>query len=268
MKTLSLTTLILALLFANSLPIFAQISADQWSGQISYEVVRKVDPTSIRIMINGEQVKPGDPNFPGDIPDTRTFGQKTVIAGSNAKVSREGENQVIRTFVSVGGGSNAGPQTNVGRPFDEQIFIDLANQKVITLLSVGKDKEAKSYRAEAPIQRTKDWTITDQTKKIAGYTCRKATVPFRNETYTVWFTTELSMTYSPVNELTPEKGTVLLLESSREQYRATKVSKEVVAEKDVLPAGTTETVTTAQLAEIREKAVADFRQKLLMNERN
>jgi GLPGLI family protein len=261
MKTHTLLALFISLLMAAMRPTFGQSS-----GQISYEVVRKVDPSTMRIVINGEQVKPGDPNFPGDIPDTRTFGQKVLYTDIYAKENRDEQNAVVRTF--VGGGGGAPQTTSMGRPFNETVFVDLTNQKTVTLLTVGKDKEARTYRAETPITRVTDWHLTDQTKKIAGYTCRKATVPFRKETYTVWFTTDLPITYSPIRELTPEKGVVLLIESSREQFRATKVSTSAIDAKDVQPAATAQPVTPEQLADLRQKAVADFQQQLMISNQN
>ncbi|QHW00826.1 GLPGLI family protein [Spirosoma endbachense] len=269
MKTHSILAIILSLLATMSRPALAQTAtANQWSGQITYEVVRKVDLNSTRIIINGEQVKPGDPNFPADVPDTRTFSQKLLVSGNFAKINRDEEGMVVRTMVGFGGGGGAPQTTNLGRPFEEQVFLDLNGQKTITMLTIGKDKDAKSYRAEMPLQRASDWQLTDQTKKIAGFACRKATVPFRKETYTVWFTTELPFTYSPIQELTPEAGTVLLIESSREQFRATKVSASAVDAKEVQPITTAETVTAAQLADLRQKATADFRQQLMTGERN
>ncbi|CCH52556.1 hypothetical protein BN8_01567 [Fibrisoma limi BUZ 3] len=266
MKTHALALLILlALTGAFSRPLLAQAPT---SGQITYEGVRKIDPSGMRIMINGEEVKPGDANFPADIPDTRTFSQKLIFAGNFAKEDRGEQNAVIRTIVDGPGGGGAPRRTNMGRPFDEQTFVDLTGQKTITLLTVGKEKEAKTYRAEAPIKRVGNWQLTDQTRKIAGYTCRKATVPYRNDTYTVWYTTELPFTYSPIRELTPETGVVLLVESNREQFRATKVSATAVDQKEVQPNAQAEAVAPEKLADLRDKAMADFRQQLMMGERN
>ena len=241
----------------------ASNAGQTWSGQITYEVVRKVDPSSMRIMINGEQVRPGDPNFPSDIPDTRTFGQKVLVAGKYAKESRDEQNAIIRR---IGGGA---PQPiKADRPFDEQVFVDLGEQKTVTLLTVGKDKEAKTYRAESLIKRAGNWQLTDQTKKISGYTCRKATVPYNKETYTVWVTTELPVTYSPIHELTPETGIVLLIESTREQFKATKISTTSLNPATVTPNTQALVVTSDQLTDLRQKAVADFQQQMMMNDRN
>ncbi|MCE6991002.1 hypothetical protein [Dyadobacter sp. CY323] len=242
-------------------------SYGQSSGQINYEVVRKVDPAGIRIMINGEQVKPGDPNFPADIPDTRTFGQKVLFTPNFVRENRDEQNAVVRR--TVADGNSAAPQnTNMGRPFEEQVFVDVVGQKVISLLTVGKDKDAKTYKSESPIQRISGWQPTDQTKKIAGYTCKKSTVEFKKETYSVWVTTELPLTYSPIPDLTPEKGVALLIEGSREQFKATKVTLENIDPKSVQPDAQAETVPKEKLADIREKALADFRQKMMMGEGN
>lgn len=263
MKTHVILLVILSLLLSAARPILAQIS-----GQITYEAARKVDLSKTRIVINGEQVKPGDPNFPTDIPDTRTFGQKVTFTGKFAKETRDEQSITIRAIGPGGPGGGPPRNTNIGRPFEETNFVDLANQKTVTLMTVGKDKDAKTYRADAPIQRASGWQLTDQTRKIAGYTCRKATVPFKNETYTVWFTTDLPITYSPIRELTPETGVALLIESSREQFKATKVNLSAIDAKDVQLPTDVQTVTPEQLADLRQKATADFQQQILMGERN
>lgn len=257
------TILAVSLQFAVVSPAFAQ-----QSGQITYEVVRKIDPSGMRIMINGEQVKPGDPNFPADIPDTRTFGQKILFTGNFVKENRDDQNTMIRTMVQDPGMGRAPQTSEMGKPFEEQVFVDLSASKLITLLTVGKGEQAQIYKSELPLKRAEGWQLTDQTRKIAGYLCRKATLPLKKENYSVWFTTDLPLNYSPIHELTPEKGVVLLIESSREQIRATKVNLSAVAEKDVEPPAKAQTATPQQLADLREKAMADFRQQLMMQERN
>jgi GLPGLI family protein len=260
MKTLFSTTLLI-ILFATLLsPVFGQNA-----GQIAYEVTKKIDQSDIRVMINGEAVKPGDPNFPVDIPDTRSFGQKVLFTDKYAKEIVENRAVAIKMIQNGGPGMGVPKTTQLSSPFEETSYIDLAQQQTLTYLTVGKDKEAKTYRAQAPIKRAEGWQLTEQTKKIAGYLCRKATVPFQKETYTVWFTTELPITYSPVRQLTPERGVVLLIESSREQFRATKVSTNGVASTDVTPGGSAQAVTEEQLKDLRDKARADFQQKLMMN---
>ena len=229
-------------------PTIAQPASTTWSGQITYEGVHRIDPASLRFKDdNGELMKPGDPNWPKDIPDNRMSEQKVLINGAYAKVT--GNNyQVMPT---VGG----------RRPFTEQFFIDLKGFKKVTILTVGNDADAKTYQAEVPLQRVSGWQMTDQTRKIAGYTCRKATVPYKKETYTVWITTELPITYSPIQELTPDTGTVLLIEGSKEQFKVRKVTKTALDAAVLKPSVQAQTVTLDQLTELRQKAIADFMQK-------
>lgn len=229
-------------------PLIAQTVPATWSGQITYEGVHKIDPASLKFLDdNGELMKPGDPDWPKDIPDNRMSEQKVLINGAYAKVT--GNNYQVMPVVSG------------RRPFTEQFFVDLKALKKVTILTVGNDADAKTYQAEVPLQRVSGWQITDQTRKIAGYTCRKATVPYKKETYTVWITTELPITYSPIPELTPDIGTVLLVEGSKEQFKVRKVAKTALNASMLKPSVQAQTVTLDQLTEIRQKAIADFTQK-------
>lgn len=233
----------------------------QFSGQINYEVIRKIDPSQLRMVFNGEPVKPGDPNFPTDIPNSRTFGQKALFSGNYVKEVSDDQNTIVQRVSRDGGPPKT---TNLGRPFDEYKLVDIAAQKTITFLAIGKGPEAEIYKSESPIERISGWQLTGQTKKIAGYQCKKAIVNFKNEPYTVWFTEDLPASYSPVHELTPEKGVALLIEGSREQFRATKVQSGAVKAGEVEPQAGGKLVSKEELTGIREKVMADFRQQRMM----
>lgn len=248
--------------------------AQSTSGRISYEAIVKIDLSQMRININGQDIKPGDPNFPADIPDTRSFELKTSFSGNYAKEEQEGGGGavMIRRSFGAGGPAEGSPSETrrIEAPFKEKTYLDLANQKVVNVLTVGKDAEAKNYRAETPFKKPVDWQVTDQTKKISGYVCQKALVPYKKETYTIWYTTELPFTYSPVRDLMPEKGVVLMIESNKEVYKATKVDlKATVSEGDVAPTANAKVVSADELKELRQKAIADFRARMMeQNERN
>lgn len=229
-------------------PTIAQTASTAWSGQITYEGIHKIDQSMLKFKDeNGELMKPGDPNWPKDIPDNRMSEQKALINGSYAKVT--GNNYQVM------------PTAGNKRPFFEQTFVDLKALKKVTVLTVGNDADAKMYQTEVPLQRVIGWQLIDQTRKIAGYTCQKATVPYKKETYMVWITTELPFTYSPIPELTPDSGTVLLIEGSKEQFKATKVAKTAPDASVIKPNIQAQTVTQDQLTQIRQKAIADFIQK-------
>ncbi|GAA4052520.1 hypothetical protein GCM10022409_44270 [Hymenobacter glaciei] len=237
----------------------------QASGQIQFEVTKRIDPSQIRVVVNGQVVKPGSPDFPADIPETRTTSMSLAFAGSYAREKREsGALRTMTTAVNGGGGI---PQTTVLKaPFEEITYVDLAGRAVATVLTVSKDNTTTTYRTDAPFVAPSGWILSSQTRKIAGYTCHKATVPYQKDTYTVWYTTDLPFTYSPVRELMPEKGVVLQLEGEKEQYQATKVDLKAVAETEVRPAGTAQLVTAAELKDLRAKAQADFRQRMIEGE--
>ena len=234
----------------------------QTSGRIQYEVTKRIDPSTIRVVVDGEVVKPGSPNYPSDIPETRTTGLMLAFAGSYAKETRE--SGALRTMTTATDGAAGVPQTTVLKsPFEETTYVDLPGRAVATVLTVSKDNATTAYRSNAPFVAPSGWTLTHQTRKIAGYTCRKATALYQRETYTIWFTTDLPFTYSPVRELMPDKGVVLQLESEKEQYQATKIDLKAVAEAEVRPLETAQTVTPAELKDLRAKAQADFRQRLM-----
>ncbi|WP_128543961.1 GLPGLI family protein [Larkinella soli] len=230
------------------------------SGTIQYEVSRRIDPSQMRIVINGAEVKPGSADFPADIPDTRTFSQKLTFAGNYAREEHDEAVGMIRRI----DGNGPGQAVRIEPPVREWTYFDLANRKLIQVLQVKKDSvQTESFRAESPFNQVAGWKDIDKTKKIAGLSCRKATVPFKNETYTVWYTTELPFTYSPVNGLMPEKGVVLEIEGSQEAYKAVKIDTSPVAEADLKPGIQAKTITPDELQEQRRKAMAGFRQRTM-----
>ncbi|MDR6966591.1 GLPGLI family protein [Flavobacterium arsenatis] len=42
-----------------------------------------------------------------------------------------------------------------------------------------------------------DWKISNETKKIGNFTCKKATALFRGRNYTAWFTSEIPVPFGP-----------------------------------------------------------------------
>lgn len=148
-------------------------------------------------------------------------------------------------------------------PFEQTTYLDLANRQRIDVLTVKKDSVSQTYRSEKPMPAASDWKEGDKTKKIAGYVCHKATATHRKAPYTIWYTTDLPFTYSPVADLTPAKGVVLQIESDNESYKATNVSMEAIAEATVLPPKEAKTVSPDEMEQIRRKGMADFRQRMM-----
>ncbi|WP_041616789.1 GLPGLI family protein [Spirosoma linguale] len=263
--------------FAASLCVTTLYGQTPASGKITYEGMRQIDRSQMRMVINGQEVRPGSPGAPDapeGMPDVISFTQKLVFAGTMAKEERDRpQNMMMRRTMGDGpsdgsGGNREGrPRTmRMTPPFEQQTYLDLANRQRIDVLMVKKDTVVTdTYRSEKPMPAATDWTTADKTKKIAGYTCRKAMATRRKETYTIWYTTDLPFTYSPVADLTPPKGVVLQIESDTESYKATGVSMEAIAEASVQPPKGAKTVSSEEMEEIRRKGMADFRQRMMQN---
>jgi hypothetical protein len=262
---------VICLTLAASLSLTTLFGQTPTSGKITYEGMRQIDRSQMRMVINGQEVRPGSPGAPDapeGMPEVMSFTQKLVFSGTMAKEERDRPQNMMMSR-TVGGPDGAG-STGVGTrtvrrtpPFEQQTFLDLANRQRIDVLTVKKDSTTQVYRSEKPMPAATDWQTTSKTKKIAGYTCQKATAMRRKQPYTIWYTTELPFTYSPVADLTPPKGVVLQIESDTESFKATGVSTEAVAESSVQPPKEAKAVSADELEEMRRKGMADFRQKMM-----
>jgi len=279
-------------LFAAGGLLLAQAASAQEaisSGEIRYEVTRRVDMSQVRVNINGQEVRPGGTMPNGqtlDIPQTTTFGQSLSFANGMA-VEKSDMAGGMRTMRMGGGGDGvrgdgvrgdggqarngqgAGNQRrfdrqNMRRPFENEAFVDMNAQNRITILAIKKDSVTTDYyRSDSPIVRDSTWKTDDKTRKIAGYKCQKATANLKNTPYIIWYTTELPFTYSPVASLTPDKGVVLQIESDQEAYKATKIEAKPIDEATLRPNPKAQLVSKKAMEEIRRKAMASFRQRMM-----
>ena len=277
----SIVTILIAALFVPA--VYAQTAAPA-SGKITYEGMREVDFSQMRR--NGPGGSPGGEPSASEssdaTPQVINFTQKLVFAGTMAKEERDRpQGMMMRRNMGDGsapgqngpGGSGDGNRPWRGGngqrmtpPFEQTTFLDLANRQRIDVLTVKKDSmTSQAYRSERPMPAATDWKEADKTKKIAGYVCHKATATHRKASYTVWYTTDLPFTYSPVADLTPPKGVVMQIESDNESYKATNVSMEAVAEATVQPPKDAKAVSTEEMEQLRRKGMADFRQKMMQN---
>lgn len=254
------------------------------AGVITYEGMRRVDPSQMRMVINGQEVRPGTPLPNGqmpDLPEVMNFNQSLEFAGGWAMEKRERSGAMMRT-VTMGGPDgpggpppgagpgdpgSGGPHTNerrFNRPFEDVTYVDLINGQTVTVLSVKKDSVTTDYyRALRPLKRDSLWQETGKTKKLLGYTCRKATSVRRGQPCTIWYTTDLPFTYSPVATLTPEKGVVLQIESDDEAFKATKIEAKPIDEASLKPTDKAKVVSWDELETMRRKAMTSFRQRMM-----
>ncbi len=270
------------------------------SGTIIYETMRRIDPSSIRININGQEIRPGG-TFPDgrkfEVPETSEGTEQVEFGGQWAMVESRGRADFRMgrgpggggrqggggggdiTITSGGpggdnGGGGNGPtpeqmraiQQRVNRArnrFMQSTHTDLTTGKSVQMTTVTVDSTKKEYyQTELPATRPADWKVTGKTKSILGYNCQRATCTIKDQPCTVWFTTDLPYTYSPAPNFTPDKGVVLVIESDDLLYRATKINAGVVNEASLKPHADAKVVTEAEMRDIRQKANATMRQQM------
>lgn len=243
---------------------FAAQAQDKNAGVIDYEVSAKMTPRG------------GNPD--GDAEERIiTFNQHFSFAGGKGKLATDRP-----TFGGPNGGQGlAAPQGpppdgdrngSGGRPRMRggfgggSAYVDLSGKKYIQVFTK-PDDSTKTFYAEEDFATPKDVKLTDKTKKIAGYNCKKATLTLGDETYTVWYTQELPFSYSPINGLLPEaNGVVLSAESDKRSFSAKKVDLKPVAATEITIPANAEKVSEAQLRDMRRDAMQKFRER--QNNRN
>lgn len=254
MKTLSKTLLSAALVAFTGMTALAQ---DKNTGVIDYEV-------------NAKMPQRGGAEGDGE-EQVITFNQHFYFSGGKGKLDTERPN--FGGGGGFGGGRPGGggqggdgndrlrgPRFGGGRGNFGNAYVDLSGKKYLQVFSKPEDT-TKIYYAEEAYTAAKDAKLSDKTKKIAGFTCKKATVTVRNEEYTVWYTQDLPFSYSPINGLLPDgNGVVLSAEGSRRSFTATKVDFKPVTANISIPANA-EKVSEDQLRDMRREAMQKFRER-------
>jgi hypothetical protein len=232
---------------------FAAQAQDKNAGVIDYEVSAKMTPRG--------------GNTDGDAEERIvTFNQHFSFAAGKGKLTTERPDFGGRgpQGPPPGGGEGNGggrSQRMRGGFGGGAAYVDLTGKKYIQVFTK-PDDSTKTFYAEEDFAAPKDVKLTDKTKKVAGYNCKKATVTFRDETYTVWYTQELPFSYSPINGLLPEEnGVVLSAESDKRSFSAKKVDLKPVAATEISLPANAEKVNEDQLRTMRRDAMQKFRER-------
>lgn len=227
----------------------------QSAGVITYESSERIDPSRMKIVIQGGA--PADmPPPPENIVRERTV----TFSGAAAKMAMAPFRMITREI-----GNSGVPREKeqnmppMERPFEMNTFYDLKNRNRIDFLTLKGENGAKeAYFAETPFGDVQ-LDMTGKTKKILDYTCQKATAKWKDESYTLWITTDVDVTFSPIAELTPAKGLVLEIEGLDKAFRATKVELKAVSPSEVLMPGGGKKVTKEELEAKRHTAMQNFK---------
>jgi len=235
------------------------------TGRLHYEFTHRVDQHKVKITMfdaNGQKIKTDGPGSTVELPTSMSGTRSLLFSGQYAREEQVRGVQMAGGNINMVPGQGAKkPITPPPAPLTDTRYLDLAARTSTSVTTIaGIDYAVPAAPVPAP---PADWRDLPQTRKIAGFTCHKATAPFEKETYTLWVTTELPFTYSPVPELTPARGVVLALSSDQQEFTATKLTAEAVPEAAVRPSPQARPTTEVELKMLRAKAQAEQRQRLL-----
>lgn len=283
-----------ACLFSLSLAAAAgTLRAQDASGVIKYEVTTRFGEggggesriTVVRTGGGGETVNVSEGS------DVITFGQTFTFNGIFGKLEQErggfsgmfmggampagaaGRTQEV--IISGPAGASAGSARPSGNgagqgipqlPFRNTTYIDLSKKQFLQVLETTDAKKEAWFTAEE-FKSPAEFKESDKTKKIAGYNCKKATVKLKEEVFTIWYTTEIPLTFSPINGIVPPNGGfVLSAESARRAIEAKKVDLKPVQPGEVMPPVTAEKVDQKEMNEKRRQLMEKFRNEQLANQ--
>lgn len=229
------------------------------SGVIEYEVTSRAEGNTVMFISGG----PGGGNrsAPPPLPDVVTLSQQFVFTPAMGRLKTEAPKMHISHAeageTAAPAGANGNTRRVMRRPIERSLYVDIANRKYIQVMQTTGD-DPKTYYTEEDYRPAADAKLSGKTRKIAGYTCTRATVKIKDETFAVWYTTDIPISFSPVNGLLPDKGVVLSAESSKRSFVAKKVELKAVAANEVTLPQQAEKVTSAEMEEIRKKILEEL----------
>lgn len=243
---------------------------NSFKGMLEYEATIRIDVESIRQT---------NPEVAANIPDVFNYTEKLYVNGNWGKVER------VFPFMTMGGRLNPQQQQRIAsqvRRFSPETFWNFSEKRIYGVTALPKDSvNVERYMVENPIIFTENLKKDEKkTKKILGYTCKKATLKTEDDTYTIWYTTELGFTYSPLaqnfstqrwgggrnnrmsqlNKLPTiiiENAVIMAVEGTDIGFEVKKISKDEV--QDIALPADAQKVTNEELAEIIQKRRENFR---------
>ncbi len=135
------------------------------------------------------------------------------------------------------------------------VFTNFAADKSITAKSVFEEK----YLVTDSVRKI-TWKLTDETREIAGYQCRRANAIIMDSVYVVAFYTDQIAVSGGPESFAGLPGMILgvALPHDNVSWFATKVSEVAVTEKDLIPPTKGKPVTDKGLADILKTAMDDW----------
>ncbi len=155
------------------------------------------------------------------------------------------------------------------QPFTELTFIDFGNHKYINCLKANFGEDTLNYYVtDKPFADSLVLEAGKKTKKILGYECKQATVRWKDSKYTVWYTEDLEFTYSPMPQIVPESGVVLMIDSEEEKYMAKEIVLEEIDIAEVMLPNPLKPVALEEYNDIKRNTMQQMRQQFQNNPGN
>ena len=192
--------------------VFAQ---QKTSGVIYYTQV--IDTRAMRAGV-GEAAQQQAPRANGfNIPDKITTKMEIIYNANGAKLQKS----EIEEDISQTGNAEGGMRMmRFGGNADREVFFNFTDKKVTESFELSGEQLLLEKKLGS---NSGDAVKTDETRKIAGFDCKKIIIKDKSgaET-TVWYTTDLPFTASPVPALWTE-GVVLGVENQRMKFYASSI---------------------------------------------
>lgn len=221
-----------------SMVSFTAFAQQNNAGIVNYEVTIQRNSNGM----GGQNMNNNNNDGSGDAPDVFTMQRTFTFNANGGKLSSP----------AFGGQQAQGQRGNFRRGGSNDEYVDFANKKYIRAFK--REGNDTTFYITQDMRNATNFQTSDKTKKIAGYTCHKATAQLRNATFTIWYTTDIPENFSPVDGLIPpDGGFVLALESDRMEYKATKVQLQNVSDNEVQIQGPSVQLSQDQIREMRRQ---------------
>jgi GLPGLI family protein len=146
-------------------------------------------------------------------------------------------------------------------PFESRTFYNMNKTSKIQMLILSDDEKGtqEAFFTETPAIVPDNVEYSEKTKEIVGFKCKKAIIKNNDEKVTVWYTTDIPYTFSPIEKYTLKEGFVLEIVSDDASYKALSFDNAPVKSEELIMPGGAKKVTKEELDAKRKEAMAKFK---------
>ncbi|MGB4775401.1 MAG: GLPGLI family protein [Daejeonella sp.] len=235
--------------------VFAQ---KKTSGVIYYTQVMTLGGPSPRTGTATDTMKKSAENLSVNAGSGRTITNKFELEfnPTGAKLQKSIIDEEI-----PGAGNTEGRIMRFGSNTDREVYFKFGENKVTESFEMNGEQLLLENKLGSKSAEVKN---TDETKKIAGFNCKKAIIIANNVENVIWYTTELPFNASPVPALWTE-GVVLGVENKRMKYYANAIEYVKVKDSEFILPKKAKLITQEEYqvkqTEFRKKMQEQFRSR-------